>query len=98
MALSPDEKNLAKTIRRNSGSDLWLQDMNRAVLSRSTFRSGYNRSPVWSPDASRLIFASQAAGSFFDIYRKPAGGNGQEELLLHGGVNAYPDDLSSDGK
>jgi len=99
IAMSPDEKTLAKTIRRNSGSDLWLQDMNRAVLSRFTFRSGYNRSPVWSPDGSRLIFASQAGGgSSFDIYRKPAGGNGQEELLLHAGINARPDDISSDGK
>jgi len=33
-----------------------------------------------------------------DLYQKPASGNGREELLLHGGVNAFVHDWSSDGK
>jgi eukaryotic-like serine/threonine-protein kinase len=40
----------------------------------------------------------QQGGSSFDIYRKPTAGNGQEELLLHAGINAFPDDMSYDGK
>lgn len=33
-----------------------------------------------------------------DLYQKPANGNGQQELLLHGGVNTFVGDWSSDGK
>jgi Tol biopolymer transport system component len=99
LAVSPDEKNLAVRIGSASQSDIWLQDLERGVLSRFTFRSGINRSPVWSPDGNRVIFASDAPGAgSTDIYQKPAGGNGQEELLLHSGINGFPDDWSPDGK
>ena len=92
---------MAVAVRNGSQGDIWLEDMGRGVLSRFTFRSGVNRNPVWSPDGSRLIFSfgSLSSGSFStDIYQKPAGGNGQEELLLHSGLNGFPDDWSPDGK
>ncbi len=101
MALSPDEKNLALTVREGYLGNIWLEEMGRGVLSRFTFRSGVNRSPIWSPDGSRLIFAFQSlssGGGATDISQKPAGGNGQEGLLLHAGINAFPDDWSPDGK
>jgi Tol biopolymer transport system component len=99
IAVSPDEKTLAVGIGTVSQSDIWLQDIARGVLSRFTFRSGANLSSVWSPDGSRLVFAFQTLGTYSsDIYQKPAGGNGQEELLLHGGINGFPNDWSPDGK
>jgi Tol biopolymer transport system component len=101
IAVSPDEKTVAVTARNGSQADIWLEDIGRGVLSRFTFRSGASRSPVWSADGSRLIFAFQSlssGGGSTDIYQKPAGGNGQEELLLHSGINGYPDDWSPDGK
>ena len=98
-ALAPDEKTAAVQIGDGARSDIWLQDMARGVLSRFTFRSGVNRSPLWSPDGSRLIFASEPSGAFaFDIFQKPVGGNGQEELLFHGVVGGWQDDWSPDGK
>ncbi len=99
LAISPDEKTLAAQIGTSSGSDIWLQDMGRGVFSRFTFRSGISKSPVWSPDGSHLIFSSQtAATSSFDIYQKPAAGNGQEEPLLRAAVAGYSEDWSPDGK
>jgi Tol biopolymer transport system component/predicted Ser/Thr protein kinase len=101
MALSPDEKTVAVTARDGSQGDIWLEEMGRGVLSRFTFRSGVNRIPIWSPEGSRIVFAFQSlssGGGSADIYQKPAGGNGQEELLLHGGIDAFPDDWSPDGK
>ena len=71
----------------------------RGVISRFTFRPGINRNPVWSPDGSSLVFALQGSGGYSgDIYRKPAGGNGREELLIHAGINGFPTDWSPDGK
>jgi len=99
MGISPDEKAVAAAINSSSQWDIWIEDLARGVSSRFTFRPGISRSPVWSPDASRVIFALQSANLYsVDIYQKPAGGNGQEELILHAGVNGYPDDWSSDGK
>jgi len=101
MAVSPDEKTVAVGVRNGSQIDIWLEDLGRGVLTRFTFRSGINRNPIWSSDGSRLIFSSSSlSSSSFStgIYQKPAGGNGQEELLLHSGLNGYPDDWSPDGK
>jgi len=99
IAVSPDEKTVALRIGTGSQSDVWLEDMGRGVLSRFTFRSGISRNPVWSPDGSRLVFGFQSLGTYSsEIYQRPAGGNGQEELLLHAGINGYPNDWSPDGK
>ena len=98
VAVSPDEKTLAVGVR-NGSVDIWLEDLGRGVLSRFTFRSGLSRSPVWSPDSSRLVFTYLSLNSYSsDLYQKPAGGNGQEELVLHTGVNGYAEDWSPDGK
>jgi serine/threonine protein kinase/Tol biopolymer transport system component len=98
-AISPDEKTVAVMIGTGSLSDIWLQDVARGVISRFTFRPGLNQGPVLSPDGSRLAFAAHSLNSYSsDIYQKPAGGNGQEELLLHAGVNGLTLDWSPDGK
>jgi Tol biopolymer transport system component len=98
-SLSPDEKTLVMRIDTASRADLWLQDMGRSVLTRFTFRAGMNTSPNWSPDSNDVVFALVAPGGFStDIYRKTAGNAGEEELLLHAGINAYPTDWSADGK
>jgi len=99
LATSPDQQTVAVTLASGSQSDIWLQDVGRDVISRFTFRPGINRNPVWSPDGNRLVFSLQSLSAYSsDIYQKPVGGNGQEELLLHAGVNAFPQDWSPDGK
>jgi Tol biopolymer transport system component len=99
IAVSPDEKTAAVGARKGSQVDIWLADIGRDVLSRFTFRSGISRAAVWSPDGSRLIFGFMSLSSYSsDLYQKPSGGNGQEELLLHGGVNTIAEDWSPDGK
>ena len=36
--------------------DIWLEDLKRGVLSRFTFGPKLSEYPVWSPDASRIIY------------------------------------------
>jgi Tol biopolymer transport system component len=100
-SLSPDEKTLAMgiTINTAAAADLWLQDLGRDVLTRFTFRAGINTNPVWSPDSRQVVFSLVSPGAFStDIYQKTAVNGGDEELLLHAGINGYPTDWSSDGK
>jgi eukaryotic-like serine/threonine-protein kinase len=99
LSLSPDEKTVALELFTGSQRDVWLQDIGRDVLVRFTFMPGLNGRPVWSPDGARLIFSFQATGIYSsDILQRFAAGNAAEELLLHAGINAYPEDWSSDGK
>ena len=100
LALSPDDRTLAvATITASgTGSELWLIDLGRDVLTRFTFRQGLSASPVWSPDGSRIVYGQQAGGSF-SILMKPADGSGKEEVLVaSAGVNAFTTDWSPDGK
>jgi eukaryotic-like serine/threonine-protein kinase len=98
-SISPNEKTVAVAIGSSTRSDIWLQDLQRDIITRFTFRPGASFSPVWSPDASYLAFTLGAGTTYgWDIIRKSLSGNGQEDLLVHAGLNASPDDWSPDGK
>jgi Tol biopolymer transport system component len=53
--------------------------------------------PLWLPDGSGIIFASNRTGRF-NMFRKPLSGTGVEELLMQSDVNQYPLDVSPDGR
>jgi eukaryotic-like serine/threonine-protein kinase len=98
LAISPDQRTIAAQINAGSQWDIWLQDATRDVITRFTFRPGFNRNQIWSPDGTRLAYSLQQATAYSaTLFVKPASG-GAEELLLQGGVNAFPMDWSSDGR
>lgn len=98
-ALSPDDKGIAVTIGKpNGGSEIWVRDLSRDVLSRLTFRDGEAVFPVWSADGKSLVFGFRGFSASTDLYRKPLGSNNSEELLVHGGTNGAPREISQDGK
>ena len=100
--ISPNQQSVALVMTTSSSqTDIWLQDTGRDAMSRFTFRPGWSRRPVWSPDGNRLVFSLREFTmnlNSYDIYQKPVGGTGQEALLLHAGSNGFPEDWSSDGK
>ena len=97
-ALSPDEKRVAWHRPDQGGSDdLWLLDLGRATSSRFTFDPSEDVTPVWSPDGSRIAFASSRKGNH-DLYEKPASGATEEKVLLQTALPKFPDDWSGDGK
>ena len=47
--------------------DLWLTDLARGVSTRFTFGPGHAQNAVWSPDGTRIIFASDRDGGVFNL-------------------------------
>jgi dipeptidyl aminopeptidase/acylaminoacyl peptidase len=97
--LSSNGKRLA-VVRRSSVSaaDIWLLDLDRPVPSRFTFGPASNYFVAWSPDDSRIAFASDRLGPY-DIYVKSTNGATHETAVLTGGaLFKLPSSWSSDGK
>ena len=95
--LSPDGKRVAAGRADLQSNDIWLLDVARGTMTRFTFDPATEASPVWSPDGSRIAFASMRGGKF-GIYQKISSGAGSDELLLQTDHNSFPDSWSSDGR
>jgi eukaryotic-like serine/threonine-protein kinase len=97
--LSPDEKRVAvqRIDPRTRVGDIWLLDLLRGTSSRFTFDPAYDTDPVWSPDGSRIVFASGQLPSR-NLYQKSASGSGGEKVLLPSKEDKIPTDWSSDGR
>ncbi len=78
-AVSPRGRRVAVEIHDAAGGQIWVYDTASKTLTRLTTQ-GHNTSPVWSPDGSRIAYASMrepAAG----IYVVPADGSAQEQRV-----------------
>ena len=64
---------------------------------RLTFGQSFAISPIWSPDANRLIFGLNRDGRY-DLYEKPANGAKDEEVVLKSSGSKTPTSWSRDGR
>src|SRR5207248_6567007 len=76
--------------------DVYVIDMARGASSRLTSDAA-NGIPIWSPDGSRIVWASNRGGSY-QFFQKLASGVGEEELLLQSNDRIFPSDWSPDGR
>jgi Tol biopolymer transport system component len=98
LELSPDGGRAAVSVLdpdRNT-RDLWIVDLARGVRTRLTSDPADDVAPVWAPDGSQIVFASNRGGHF-DLYRKAAAGIGEEHLLFGDDAEKYPTSWSADG-
>ena len=81
--LSPDNKRLVVQVAdpRSFNSDLWIYDVARGIKTRFTFETAIETSPVWSPDGTRIAYASNRTGRFH-MFAKASSGAGPEETLV----------------
>ena len=96
--LSPDDKMaaLARVEQQQAGEpSLSVYDLSRNAEHRL---SAPARSPVWSPDGTRIVFSKRSTGTVVeDLYSESLNG-GLEEILLKGGNSRYASDVSRDGR
>jgi serine/threonine protein kinase len=99
LSLSPDGTRVAyrKDSPNRAEADIWLLDLARGVNTPFTFGPRVAFFPVWSPDGSEIVFASNRDG-VYNLYRKPANGAREEELLLRTNENKRPWSWSRDGR
>src|SRR6185369_4635235 len=98
--LSADGKRLVMH-RHDAASnkgDLWILELDRNQTTRLTFDGNHNFAPIWSPDGSRVVYASTRKGNTSDLYLKQANGAAGEELLVESPDSKHPDDWSKDGR
>ena len=95
--ISPNAKQLVYSARAGGRWSLYVQQT--AGGPSTQISSGADRnagSPVWSPDATRVVFSKLGPRS--DLFLKYLGGDAQEESLGVGALNAAATDWSADGK
>jgi serine/threonine protein kinase len=76
---------------------VWMLDVTRGVNTRLTFEGGGAGNGTWSPDGTQIVYAP-GGGQSSDLYRKPANGASQGQLLLHSEATKTPMDWSRDGR
>lgn len=73
-------------------------DLAQGRPQRLTFDASQdNANPIWSPDGTRVAFASRRNNKW-GLYVKPADGTGTEELLTESEATKMPMSWSPDGK
>jgi len=90
-AISPDGGTIAFSYR----GDLWRVSSVGGQATRMTVHAAYESMPVWSPDGSKIAFASDRYGNF-DIFVMPAAGGTAERLTFHS-ANDEPTSFTPDG-
>jgi eukaryotic-like serine/threonine-protein kinase len=85
LALAPDATRVAASVRSTTGSrsntNIWIFDVKRGAASRLTFGDRRQMAPVWSPDGSRVAFATLGESGSYQLATKLASGAAAEEPL-----------------
>ncbi|OYV96426.1 MAG: hypothetical protein B7Z68_05690 [Acidobacteria bacterium 21-70-11] len=91
-AISPDGQTVAFSYKGN----LWKVPSSGGVATPLTVSEAHNTMPVWSPDGTKIAFASDRYGNF-DIFLMPAEGGDAKRLTFHS-ADEMPTSFTPDGK
>jgi Tol biopolymer transport system component/C-terminal processing protease CtpA/Prc len=91
-SISPDGETIAFSYR----GDLWRVPVSGGLATQLTVHAAHDFIPVWSPDGSKIAFASNRYGNH-DIFVMAADGGKATRLTFHS-AGDYPTSFTPDGK
>jgi hypothetical protein len=94
--LSPDGRLIALTVATGTDSEVWIHDIDRGATTKLT-SGGRNLWPIWSPDSTRVAYASSREGST-NVYWRRADGSDAEEQLTTSAHTVIPQSWAPDGQ
>ncbi|HET9385673.1 MAG TPA: hypothetical protein VFO67_11035, partial [Gemmatimonadales bacterium] len=95
--LSPDGKRIAVHRHELTGGDIVVLEPRGAVLNLTVDAARHNSMPIWSPDGTRVVYASLQKGKW-GLYETLSNGAGTEQLLYESDLPKAPMSWSPDGK
>ena len=78
--------------------DIFIRDMARQTTTQLTTHAAIDTAPIWTPDGTRVIYASNRDGAAINIYWQPADGTGTVERLTSSPNTQQPYAVTPDGK
>ena len=87
-AISPNGETIAFTYK----GDIYTVPANGGKAAQLTTHPAHDTRPVWSPDGSKIVFASDRNGNF-DIFVMDKEGGSPKQLTTHS-ANEYPETFS----
>ncbi len=97
LELSPTGDRVAIDMVSDGNRDVWVIDLARGVPSRISFDPSSDWNPVWSPDGSRLVYASQR-NKGPHIFQKSSAGVGTDTQMFKSDLSEIPVSWSRDGR
>jgi Tol biopolymer transport system component len=80
-------------------AEIWIYDTSSGVGTKFAFSPAHDGIPIWSPDGTSILFASdrKAKGAHSDLWIKPMDG-GKERIFAESSDDRGPEDWSRDGR
>jgi Tol biopolymer transport system component len=99
LRLSPDGRKVAAHLW-DEQNDVWVADLSRAALTRVTFTTEEEETPVWSPDGREIAYAADRPSAPRALVRKAADGGAAapERVIWTSTDHFHVNDWSSDGR
>jgi Tol biopolymer transport system component len=97
--VAPDGRRLAFDIFDGAQHDVYVYEWSRDALARLTFDPAEDTTPVWTPDARRIVFTStRAGGGRSNLYWQRVDGSGLVQRLTESAGAQTPGSWHPSGK